>query len=108
MPRRCAVCRLVTSCACQFGIDYARQGVQGLVGAPDSLAAQGTSRYRPSRCGQPAGGLARLADPGQAGCCCPGVVVLPPGQSGPGGETGCGLRCLGYGLVLVRSSLVLA
>jgi len=54
-----------------------------LVGAPDSLAAQGTSEYRLPRRGKPAGGQARLADAGQAGCCRRGVVVLLRGLSGP-------------------------
>ena len=94
-------------CVCQFGIDHARQGVQGLVGACNSLAAQGPSGDRLSRCGQPAGCLARLAGAEQAGWGRRGVVVLLRGRCGPGGLTGHGQRCLGCGLVLGRSCLVL-
>ena len=94
-------------CARQLGIDRARQGVQGLVGTPDSLAAQSTSRYRPARCCKPAGGYACLADAGRDCCRRPGVVVLLRGCPGPSGRTGPGQRRRGCGLVPGRPCLVL-
>ena len=95
-------------CACQFGIDHARQGVEGLVRARDSLAAQGPSGYRLSRCRKPAGGMARRADPGRAASCRRGVVVLLRGRCGPDRRAGHDQRCPRYGLVLGWSRLVLA